>query len=265
MAYEEGTDRVRLLPLHSENQHRQGHGGGGGGSDDAAYLLPFEELRPHFEDQFARVAQRNNDLPPTQQPEAQLRSAWICLCKARTSRGSVWRSLSRKWTADIGGGYSHIELALISTDTKGSAWTVDFHDPAKQNSGKVRLYELNRGTSYPAEYWDVFQIGSLTPAELIGLNAYCYRQRGKPMNGRGLYANLPLFRAFIGQPKVEESSYFCSQLIVSALKYIRPESFAAINPRRCTPAQLRDILEANRDLFRTGDTFRPVVNSDSSY
>lgn len=254
---EPAGDVVRLLPSAAAIPRPR--------RNDDSILVPFEQMRPYFEADYAKRAQRNHNLPPSSVEEPLLQSAWICLCKARASRTSVWRSIFRKWVSDIGGGYSHIELALIATDGSGNAWTVDFHDPTKENSGVVRLYPLDRQRSYPSEYWDVVQISTLTPAELIGINAYCYRQAGKPMNSRGLYSNMPLLRAFIGEAKVEEDRYFCSQLIVAALKWIRPETFANINPRKCTPAQLRDILQSNNDLFPSGDIFRPIAHNSSSY
>ena len=80
------------------------------------------------------------------------------------------------------------------------------------------------------------------------------------MDKWGMYLNFApiLPDLFAGASQPEEDKYFCSQLVAAALKWIRPVQFAAVEPRRCTPAVLHRMMMANGDFFLT-DSILPVT------
>lgn len=196
---------------------------------------------------------------------AYCRDVWVCLCKAKTSRTSWWRSFVRERTRAIAGEYVHVEL-LFRTSRGSFAWTVDLPDETKPGSGYVRLTTIDELNAYPTEFWDTRQIATATGGERVALFDYCRRQEGKPMNDWGLYQNfLPILSwdCFVGTPRLEEDRYFCSQLVASALRWIRPDHFAHVNTRKCTPNELYAILEANQDMF-LGSSIRPYNETPPS-
>lgn len=195
--------------------------------------------------------------------------AFIVLHKIRPNTRSLKRAIQSSLMHSIAGIYDHAEIAVMMERTHGSpddtwAWTVDFADPRKPGSGKVRSYVGSRASMYPTERWEYYSISSLSPQEIYGLVAYLNNQIGKEMDGRGLYMNMPVLRWFIGEPNVEEEKYFCSQLMCSALRWIRPEQYAHINPRRCTPMGLYTMLQ-DRGEFREQVSFRPPPPPDDRY
>lgn len=175
---------------------------------------------------------------------------WICLRRATRPGGSWWRQFMRNRTAEVAGAYVHVELMFKLHNGAQIAFTVDMPEKTKERSGVVRWYE--RAEEYDDARWHLEMIGTLTPLEQIGLWYYCVRQMGKPMNEWGLWANwLPVLSwdIFIGEPQPEEDAYFCSQLVASALRWIRPVQFRAVNPRRCVPVELYHVLRAHHDMF----------------
>lgn len=159
--------------------------------------------------------------------------------------------LSRRYSEQ----YKHVELVfqMMNNGTREvHAWTVDLPNPARAGTGFVRLVEREPTTCYRPEIWRCFRLADLTQLEHFGLMAYCLRQLGKPINSRGLYWNfLPLLRVFTGYSLAEEDSYFCSQLVASALKWIRPQRYYFVEPRQCTPVVLLQMLAANGELYES--------------
>lgn len=158
-------------------------------------------------------------------------------CAADSSSTALLSCLSTCYSET----YCHAEMAFALTTPVGRklvAYMVDLPSPRHPTAGVVRPIQRNTELSYNVTQWDVISLSlaKFTPLELAGLFVYCKRQEDKPMNRAGLQLNfLPVLRWFAGEPLREESSYFCSQLVASALRWVRPPTFVALDPRRATP------------------------------
>lgn len=158
------------------------------------------------------------------------------------------------------GNVIHIEMVFRNSATSTMvAYTIDKPDPKRPECGRVRAILPDPRETYPAPMWTRHLLPSLTPAERYGLMAFMERQTDKPFNA-GMYTNfLPVVGPlFAGESAVEEDRYFCSQLVACALRWIRPEQYADIEPRRCSPPQLQAMLLTETSdhsvLFRPADT-----------
>lgn len=224
-------------------------------------LPTFAEMQPVFEAEIRSSGAAGLYARPC--------AVWICALRAAPSRTSWWKTVFRRLSASISA-YNHVELLLVPRDPERQtsyAWTVDFPDPAKPHSGRVRMLAVNTRVAYSSAYWSCFRLGNLTAAEILGIQFFLGRQAGKLMNGRGLYANfMPLTRWFAGQSLPEEDSWFCSQLIAATLQWIRPAQFYYVNPRRTTPERLVAILIYEHCAVYHGggsEAFRPLYDGTS--
>lgn len=190
-----------------------------------------------------------------------IKDVWIVVLRGAVSRTAQGVAAWERWA--IGrycNGITHVELVFRDTADNLQRWTVDKYNPERDpESGRVRAKLTDPMTMYPSKYWQCKCVSSLTPAESYGLLEFLYRQQGKPMDEWGMKKNfVPLLGPWlVGEPRDEEDAYFCSQLVASAFRWIRPAQFAHVNPRRCTPAQLDQLLDNNQDMFITG-TLYPV-------
>jgi len=155
-------------------------------------------------------------------------------CAADNSALGAFGCLSQCYAEE----FCHVELAFNLSEAGTQrlvAWTVDLYNSRVVGSGTVRT--LLRDRPYKPGLWEVHSLaGHFSDTEIAGLFAYCLRQQGKPINSAGLKLNfLPVLRWFSGTPLVEETTYFCSQLVASALRWVRPTLFATLDPRRATP------------------------------
>lgn len=204
-------------------------------------LAPFEALRPQFEELCAaykgklvvRVVMKHN----TPQDLALLASyeRWAISSRCR--------------------GIVHIELLFENSVTgERIAFTVDRHDPKRPGSGRVRTLCPDPRRSYNPARWSTFMIATLSGAECHGLLAFCGRQVGKPFNFNMYYTFLPWVGPLFvsGEQRTEYPTYYCSELVAAALKWVRPRGYAHIDARRCTPAILYDTLVAGDHLFFDG-------------
>ena len=189
----------------------------------------------------------------------QIDAVWVVCKHASPSWAARSSWLDRMAAQQYCGNIVHIELVFCNTSTQVRiAYTVDKADAKYPGSGFVRMVTPDPSHTYPAPAWTCHRLASLTPAEIYGLMAFCQRQVGKPFNYNMYWHFAPLIGALVaGEPCVEEPHYFCSQLIASALRWIRPRTHAALNPRRCTPAMLHELLSHDSD----GRTvmFRPAA------
>lgn len=160
--------------------------------------------------------------------------------------------------------YKHVELVFtipIVSDGKVAkeevaAFTVDLPSARVAGSGAVRCLDRdpNGQRTYPPDKWHCFKLHKLEPLQVYGLFYYCMRQTGKPMNSTGLYWNfLPLLRSFSGAPRREEDSYFCSQLVASALAWVLPAVYGGLDPRTCTPLALFQLLHRDKAVCLSGE------------
>ena len=234
--------------------------------DDRLMLLPeerqYHQQRPGLSD-FASVSEaiRESMQMMAEHGGANAGQVWICLLRATSSRTSWSRSFKRWMIRKMAGRYNHVEVLIRMTDGTAVAYTVDQADPSKPGSGQVRKYTVDRSTVYDPQYWDTFCLSTFDPVETNGVVFFLESQLGKPMNSRSMYANfLPLSSWFVGRPNAfEEQSYFCSQLVIMALGWVRPTPYRyLVNPRRCTPELLHRILEAYKDPDQAYSSFRPV-------
>jgi len=206
----------------------------------------------HQIDEFERIAQE------AATAGSQIDDVWV-VCRHVTDewkKRSSW--LDRVGAERFSGNIVHIELVFINRlSSVRIAYTVDKAGPRDPASGFVRMVAPDPRETYPAPLWTIHRLGSLRPAEIYGMLAFCQRQVGKPFN-YGMYWNfVPLIGGIVaGEPLVEEPHYFCSQLVASALRWVRP--WMQLNPRRCTPALLHALLGADTDgltvFFRPADT-----------
>lgn len=185
---------------------------------------------------------------------------WIVCKHATPSWNQRANALDRLACQRVCGGIVHIEAVFRNRATSAMiAYTVDKHDPERPFSGFVRAVAPDPRETYPSPPWSCHLISTLTPAERYGMLAYMQRQVDKPFN-MGMYWNfLPVVGALLaGESQPEESRYFCSQLVASALRWIRPRKYADLEPRRCTPAMLVALLADEQStvvsLFRPPDT-----------
>jgi hypothetical protein len=222
-------------------------------------LVPFEARRESLTNYY--LGQRRIGAPT-------IEDVWVMLFHSPPSQSSTLTTLERWALAKYCGGVSHIELAFRDSNGSLMAFTVDRVDLAKDPaSGFVRRAWRDPANAYPAispsdgttRIWSHRHISSLTPAERLGLMEFCYRQVGKPMDSTGMYLNfMPMVGSwFVGASRAEEDKYYCSQLVACALRWIRPQRFASVDPRRCTPGELIRVLDTNHDMFLTS-SFRPV-------
>lgn len=194
-----------------------------------------------------------------------IESVWIMLFYSPPSRTSQLTTWERWAIAKHCGGITHIEFAFCDSEGRMMAFTVDRVDKKVTGSGRVRVIYRDPAVAYPLYgddgdiLWTHRHVSSLSAAERIGLMEFCYRQVGKPMDNWGMFMNfLPMLGTmFVGESRDEEDTYYCSQLVACALRWIRPRQFATVDTRRCTPIQLVRLLDANRDMFLTA-SFRPV-------
>lgn len=229
-------------------------------------LLPASEtkslLLPAERDEIGTFAERARDFAAQASVagEGGVDEVWV-VCRHVTpswAARSIW--IDRYAAERVCGGIVHIEAVFRNRATSEMiAYTVDKPNPREPGSGFVRLVAPDARRTYPAPTWTCHKLSSLSPAERYGMLAFMQRQVDKPFN-YGMYWNfLPVLGPlFAGESEVEETHYFCSQLIASALRWIRPTQYATIEPRRCTPAILHAILSAERSdelsLFRPVDT-----------
>jgi len=233
-------------------------------SGPIAPLAIFDECRENFQ-------QLYNEHQHSGHPV--ITDVYVQMMRSVESRSSAMMSLERKIIATHCDGYVHIELAFVDSQNHVAAWTVNRYDPAKDAkelgrdprpgervTGYVHQVYPDVRRSYDPRWWESYNLGTLHPDERYGLYAFCQRQEGKPMDKWGMYLNfMPLVGEwFIGASQTEEEKYFCSQLVASALKWIRPRQFSHIDPRRCTPAILHQTMVHNGDFFLTGG-LRPIT------
>lgn len=222
-------------------------------------LLPFEQL----------MVAINRWMLTMHGQQRRIDHAWICF-RRYTDEDSVsansfcsvlglFSCLGQCYSEE----YKHVELAFLVKDGSSGiyashvlAWTVDMRGSASAESGRVRCILRNPTTCYNSDRWITFRL-KLSQQEVLGLFLYCARQAGKPMNEAGLYWNfLPLLRWWgTGESRCEEQSYFCSQLVCGALKWIRPRQYSALEPRQCTPLALFSMLSAD-DAISESCAFR---------
>lgn len=229
-----------------------------------APLESFGAVRANFEQYYLDSVARG---------EPVITDVYVMMMRAVESRSSAWNSWERWAIATHCDGYVHIELAFVDSNGQVAAWTVNRHDPTKDErelgrpprpgervSGYVHQVHHDMSRSYDRRWWEDYHLSSLSPGERYALYAFCQRQEGKPMDKWGMYINFAPVLAdwWMGTSRMEEDKYFCSQLVASALKWIRPRQFAGVEPRRCTPAALHRIMEHNGDFFLTG-SIRPVT------
>jgi hypothetical protein len=229
----------------------------------ATCLLPYEKL-------FVAIRQWRMSLHAQQK---RLDHAWVCFRRYTdedsapadaTGCCSVLELLSC-----LGKCYSeefkHVELAFLMKENIGGvytssviSWTVDIQGSSSEGSGRVRAIHRNALECYKPEKWSTFKL-QFTQEEILALFLYCTRQSDKPMNEYGLYCNfLPLLRwCCVGQSQCEEQSYFCSQLISGALKWVRPQQYATLEPRKCTPLALFEMLRRDNAIAE-GREFRTL-------
>jgi hypothetical protein len=157
--------------------------------------------------------------------------------------------------------YKHVELAFLaeslapSVDSQFFSFTVDLHSPHTPGSGYVRHAHRERGRSgtFNSDRWRGFHLNRFSELEVLALYVYCARQVGKPINTTGLYWNfLPGLRNFAGTSLPEEQSYFCSQLVASALCWAQPHEFGFLDPRRTTPLSLYGALATKVAVEESG-------------
>lgn len=228
-----------------------------------APLEPFGLVRSNFDAYYQDSVARGDPV---------IADVYVMMMRATESRRSVWNSWERWAIANHCDGYVHIELAFVDSNGHVAAWTVNRHDaskderelgrpprPGERVSGYVHEVYHDMSQSYDSRWWEDYHLSSLTPGERYALYVFCKRQEGKPMDKWGMYINfMPVLAdLWVSKSRPEEDSYFCSQLVASALKWIRPREFADVEPRRCTPAALHKMMERNGDFFLTS-SIRPV-------
>lgn len=213
-------------------------------------LAHFEDMRAQFEQSYREKCARG---------EPTVAEVWIAVLRGGQSRTAQGVAAWERWAiAHYCDGITHVELVMRDSQGQVVAWTVDKRNAARDpDSGVVRLRQHNQMQMYPPPWWQCKQVASLTPAERMGLVYYLWRQAGKPMDEWGMKKNfVPLIGAWlVGEPLDEEPAYFCSQLVASAFRWIRPAQFHDVNPRRCTPAQLDTLLSNHADMFLSGSIF----------
>lgn len=224
-----------------------------GGAETQSLLLTPER------DELGRFADRVGDFAAQAAADGAIGEVWVA-CRHASPTWAARASWVDRYAAQrVCGGIVHIEVVFRNPDTSAMlAYTVDKPDPRRPETGYVRAIEADARRTYPTPAWTVHKLSSLTPAERYGMLAYMQRQVGKPFN-YGMYWNfMPVVGPlFAGESEVEETHYFCSQLVASALCWIRPAHYAQLEPRRCTPALLHAMLSTERSnemcLFRPVD------------
>lgn len=227
-------------------------------------ILPFAEVQDNF-------VQLYNSQVASGHPV--ITDVYVQMMQAVESRSSGLRSWERWAIGEYCDGYVHIELAFVDSNGGAAAWTVNRYDPSKDEkelgrkprpgervTGYVHRVHPDLSVSYDPRWWESYNLSSLFPEERYGLYSFCERQQGKPMDKWGMYMNfVPIVRDLcIGASRVEEDKYFCSQLVAAALKWIRPRQFVSVEPRRCTPAVLHQLMMNNGDFFLAGG-IRPIT------
>lgn len=211
------------------------------------YTIPkFKTMQPYIDE-----ALRGKYVNP-------IKSVYICACEAPSSRTSRVRNAIRwlvSWVSEV----HHVEFVFRRDgEEKESilACTVDFENP-------VHFADLNpSGTEYNTNFWDVYAV-RLTPAQKLGVYYFCCWQVDKPMNGSGIYLNFASGGLFAGSsPKdYNEESWFCSQLIAAALKWVGVKEMRSVEPRTTTPGHLKAMMTSSSStLFDKTDDHSLIPN-----
>lgn len=199
---------------------------------------------PSFSECRSRIA-----LDLEMHPERAIRRVSLCFRKFDWGDKPAWhwRTMYRAMSRTFGGYYLHVEMAFQRADMSVYSCTVDLHNTATPQSGRVRERPIDVTRQYDESRWQCVDIIA-DPVEMAALAYYCGRQVGKPMDADGLFRNfVPGMGIFAGQMRsAEEEAYFCSKLFTAALRWTRPHLFAEVNPRTCTPEQLFRIVASRR-------------------
>jgi hypothetical protein len=179
-----------------------------------------------------------------------VKSIWVCMALSQSSRVSAWRTFKRWLARRIAGPFDHIEVLVVMSNGQCRPYTVDQHDPrpSKAGSGFVRRPIIDPTDAYPPERWVTCELTSLDIYEAAGISYFLERQLGKPMDSSGMYWNF-LLPMFVWMPStLEQDAYFCSHLVAAALRWVRPQQFAGVNPLKCTPYKLYRLLRERGDI-----------------
>ena len=183
-----------------------------------------------------------------------IRAVWVAMRGATPTERTGLGRIERWAIEQRCGGVLHIEMAFQMSDGTALAFTVDRHDPTKEGSGAVRAYAINRETAYPPDRYTTWQLTSFDAHERYALCNFLYRQIGKQFNYSMYTSFLPWIGDWITADMLEweAPSYFCSQLMAAALRWVRPAQFGGVNPAKCTPGRLVAILRGNGEFTMVG-------------
>lgn len=185
---------------------------------------------------------QNEYRPP---PRKNIRSVFLAFLFSTESRTGGYTSLLKKWISYFGGRINHVEPVFVFEDETAIAVSVTLRSQRVQ-------FETRNITAYNTKFWECYPV-NLTEYQKFAMWDFCANQNNKPFNTRGLYCNFfPLLYHCFGTRDDDDSAWFCSQLIVAALKSANLQEFLDCLPSRTSPEMLYQLL-------RTKNCFSSVM------
>lgn len=136
-------------------------------------------------------------------------------------------------------GSNHVEPVFEWNDGTITAWqcTIDY---------PVRCMFRNPRFNYDPPRWKVFTC-TFTPEEQVLLWDFFVAQENKPYNFRGLYCNFfSLLRCCCGTAEGQDEAWFCSEMLMAALKHVRPQEFSEYMASRTNIGDLFYVMHKHR-------------------
>lgn len=169
-------------------------------------------------------------------PRMRITRVFLAFCTSSESRTGGFQGWVKKWITHFGGRINHVEPVFVFENQTAVAVSITL------KTMRVQFETRNILEAYKTAYWECFPI-ELTDTQKYTMYDFCAAQNGKPFNKRGLYCNFfPLLYFCFGTRESDDSKWFCSQLIMAALKLAKPEDFGQYIACQTSPQALRDLM-----------------------
>ena len=215
-------DTVSLLPSYSARPSSSAH---------RVYNLQIEQQQPP--QQLHSNCTQNRRFAPR---------LFLAFCTGGPeSYGTGFRALLNRFVAWRSGGMWHVEAVFQWHDGSLTGWHCTLEGP-------IQLLHRDGISSYNTSRWTNFSVLFNDDERWRMFDFFC-AQNEKPYNKRGLMCNfLPIINWICGTSEkgIEGKSWFCSELIMAALKHTRPQEFSVYRASCTNINDLHSIMQHHR-------------------
>jgi hypothetical protein len=186
---------------------------------------------------------------PHQQQQSVFTGLFLAFCTGGPSTfGTGFRGMLNKFVSWRNEGYWHVEAVFRCRDNRVVAWHCT-------SDGPLQCCTRDNDTSYRSSKWTLYSL-ALSNDEIQRMWQFLLTQNEKPYNWRGLVFNfMPTPIAWLcGTSDANQQSWFCSELVMAALKYVREHEFRDYRPSRTSIKDLFVIIRKHR-------CFSPMIDS----